>query len=117
MIRNYPWIQDKWVVSIWFNTRYKLFASGSGVHISNKYGEWIKQESLPPKFSESISGEANNNVFVVGDFSLVSHYNGMSWNVYDEIPVGRYISNSYKNGIMVATGDVGSKAIILTMKR
>jgi hypothetical protein len=115
-VKTFPWVQDRWVVSIWFNDIYKLFASGSGVHISNKYGEWIKQESLLPKFSESIIGQANNDVFVVGDFSLISHYNGQNWKVFDDTPSGRYIANAYKNGVMVAVGDMGSKAIVLKMK-
>ena len=115
-VKIFPWVQDRWVVSLWFNDIYKLFASGSGVHISNKYNEWIRQESLPPKFSESISGQANNDVFVVGDFSLVSHYNGQNWKVFDNTTSGRYIVNSYKNGVMIAVGDIGSKAIVLKMK-
>ncbi|MGH2567551.1 MAG: hypothetical protein ACRDGA_04375, partial [Bacteroidota bacterium] len=68
-------------------------------------------------YTRRVRGTDVHDVFVVGDFGFVAHYNGSSWRMYPEAAVALYYSMDYKNNLMIAVGARDGKAVILRMKR
>jgi hypothetical protein len=100
--------------SIWFETPRKIFLCGDGVHY--RVNEtWNRVEELPTIFYNRIRGSGLNNIWVVGDFGVVLHYNGVTWK---EIPglwlsTGNYEGLAIKDNLTVAVGWKGEVAIIV----
>ena len=73
--------------SVWGTAPDNLYLVGDGVFTYN--GESLDFIQLPPEIPnyhmESIRGTAENNMFAVGHFGLVVHYNGNSWHYYPEL--------------------------------
>jgi hypothetical protein len=112
------WITSKRVSSVWMNIKYQLFACGDGVFISNKVNVWEEQDELTFVFTSRIRGTEKNDVFVVGHFGLLAHYNGVSWNEYPEASVALvYNSVDFKNNLIVIIGYTQTKAVIQFMIR
>ncbi len=62
---------------------YIYISTGYGSYLGNRFG-W-KQIDIPaPVWIELIRGESYKNIFFVGDFGLVVHWNGKSWYRYDQ---------------------------------
>jgi len=82
--------------SLWGSSPTNIYAAGEGLfHFdgtdSLKMVEW--PQGVPKYFMGSIRGTAENNIFVVGAFGFVMHYNGQSWRYYDEL----YMDNSLRS--------------------
>ena len=59
-----------------------------------------------------------NDLFIVGDFGLVSHYNGSSWKHYDmSLPNANFYSVSVKGNTVAAVGQDGNNAVITIGRR
>jgi len=107
------WMDDKRINSIWTSNNKFFFTAGDGV-FENKRGYWNQVIDLPPYYSNNIRGNDLNDVFVCGDFGLLSHFNGSSWLTYNEHYMqGILFSIATKNNIVVTVGLKGSKAIIV----
>jgi hypothetical protein len=84
---------------------------------------WQKIPDLPFIYQECIRGTGPNDIFVVGDFGLVSHFNGSTWYTYPTQPGERiYYGLAMKGDLLVAvggitTGGVGGAATILMGRR
>jgi hypothetical protein len=74
---------------------------------------------FPVIYTNRIRGNASNDVITVGDFGIVAHFNGVTWNVYNElaIAVGNYESVSIKNNLVVAVGFSNAQGIVVLGKR
>jgi hypothetical protein len=100
--------------SVWFETPRKIFLCGDGVHY--RVNEtWNRVEDLPSIFYNRIRGSGLNNIWVVGDFGIVLHYNGVTWK---EIPqlwlsTGNYEGLAVKDNLTVAVGWKGESAIVI----
>jgi hypothetical protein len=106
------------MTNIWFMPGKRYYLAGDGLYYTRKLGEtWKRDPNLPLIFKTGIRGHGVNDVFIVGSFGLVSHFNGMSWHHYmgNELPSfsGGFNQMDYKGNIMVAIGDIGSDALIL----
>jgi hypothetical protein len=106
--------------SLWFTNINKVYIVGNGVFYKNNLAidGWQLDDFNPLIYKESIRGTEINNVFIAGDFGLVSHFNGVTWKHYtgNELPnlLGNYYSVNLKNNIMVAVGQLNSgQAIVL----
>ncbi len=113
-VEQVEWVNSRRTHSIWFDDTNSIFSCGGGVYIK-KHRIWIEQTSLPLTYTRRVRGNAKNDVFVVGDFGLVGHYNGTNWKTYPEAAQGLFYSMDYKKRIMVAAGG-SDKAILLVMK-
>ena len=78
--------------TVWCNTPSKLFLAGA-VCYEGTQGNWklsdIPNNSPGPNltglaFMEAVRGNASNNVFICGDRDLIIHWNGSSWNIYNQ---------------------------------
>ena len=100
--------------SVWFETPRKIFLCGDGVHY--RVNEtWKRVEDLPSIFYNRIRGSGLNNIWVVGDFGVVLHFNGVIWK---EIPqlwlsTGNYEGLAVKDNLTVAVGWKGESAIVI----
>lgn len=112
-----PWSTGRRISSIWFKNQYRIFTAGGGVFKGSINGVWNEVKDIPLIFTERIRGNNINDLFVVGHFGVVAHFNGVSWQIYPEVAAALYYSCDYKNNMMVAVGDRNGKAIILRMKR
>ena len=105
---------------VWGTAPDNLYLVGDGVFTYN--GESLNFIQLPPEIPnyhmESIRGTAENNIFAVGHFGFVAHYNGSTWRYYPELY--RYaIASSVAvigNSVFVVGTD-GSQAFIYVGRR
>ena len=112
------------VEGIWFVPGKKYYIAGAGIHYKHSLGNTI-WNSYPPGIvtsylSGGIRGSDINDVFVVGSFFEIVHFNGSSWRNYrDVIPfnngaVGRL---AIKGNLVITVGLSGQKAIAIVGKR
>ena len=106
--------------SIWFANNNKVYVVGNGVYYKDNIMTtgWQLDDTHPLIYKERIRGTISNDIFIVGDFGLVSHFNGAIWKHYtvNELPnlLGNYYSVVLKSNIMVAVGQMNDgQAIIL----
>ncbi len=111
------WKPERRALSIWFNEPNTIFASGDGVFFRHQQEPWQLDETLPSYTKERIRGTDINDIFVVGHFGLVGHFNGLNWRHYPEVAAALYYSCSYKNQTMVAVGERNARGVILRMQR
>ncbi len=79
---------------------------------------WIEQTVIPLVFTERIRGTGKNDVFVVGHFGLLAHYNGVNWREYPEAATALvYTSLDYKNDLMVTVGYTQREGVIQIFRR
>jgi len=75
-------------------------------------GDWV--------YPNRIRGQENNDIFVVGNWMKMAHYNGASWKSFSSVfgTVGDYFSVSIKGNLVCAVGRANSaQAIIVTGRR
>lgn len=110
-ISEFPWKEEERVSNIWTSNGIPVYSAGDGVHIW-KGKEWKKIEGLPSKFAGHVAGSALNNIYVVGDFNMILHYNGESWFVIENNKSGWYEYVIVKDNIVVIVGNRDGKGII-----
>jgi len=78
--------------TVWCSTSTKLFLAGALCYEGTP-GHWnlsdIPNNSPGPNLTglaamEAVRGNASNNVFICGDRDLIIHWNGNSWNIYNQ---------------------------------
>jgi hypothetical protein len=103
--------------SVWFIPNRIYYVAGDGLYPSRTLGPaWMRDLSLPPFYKTSVRGSDLNNVVVVGAFGLVLHYNGSTWENYQDvtsIPNGSFARVALKENLFVALGGNSSEALVL----
>jgi hypothetical protein len=103
------------VSSVWFCSPYKIYLSGGGIfsRAQTEY-RWREVKELPLVYTYCIRGTAANNIWAVGDYGLIAHFNGKTWKqVSGELESDfSYRGLTVKDNIAVAVGRKGSQAII-----
>ncbi len=117
---DWPYNQNS-ILSIWFKNMYKKFACGDGVFEYSKTNGWEMFTGLPNYKTYHIRGNDINDIFAVGAFGFVTHYNGINWKDIFPSQNIRFISLSVTDNLMVDVGyDFSSspvKATILIIRR
>ena len=117
---DWPYNQNS-ILSIWFKNMYKKFACGDGVFEYSKTNGWEMFTGLPNYKTYHIRGNDINDIFAVGAFGFVIHYNGINWKDIFPSQNIRFISLSVTDNLMVAVGYDFSlspvKATILIIRR
>ncbi len=101
--------------SIWCINDKKYFVSGTKLFYSSKpEAGWQEEIYIYPFYKTSIRGSGFNNIFVVGAFGLISHFDGLTWS-NQTISDARYRSVDIKNSTFTAVGRESgtNKAVIL----
>lgn len=85
--------------------------------ISDGIGTWEEQD-VPSIFTRRIRGVAENDVFISGDFGLISHYNGIRCTSWQLQGAGIMFSNDYKGGLFITVGStMDAKGLIVMQRR
>ena len=114
------WLNDDWEKAFIIGS-YGLYRQSS--FISHEVFQQLDRTVIP-EFSRKIRGTAPNNVFFVGEFAMIMHYNGSSFNLYNSIYNPESLDNlksvAVYGDIVVAVGqnvNFPSKGLILKGRR
>lgn len=112
VIGEIPWVENRELYTVWFNTGDKIYAGGEGLFYRTN-NEW-KEETLPALFKFRVRGEELNDILIAGGFGFAAHYNGSSWKTFEEVSLaaGNYKGLAVKSNTVVLSGNGGSKAVI-----
>ena len=106
------------ISTLWFDNSDKYYVAGDGLWFTSKLGQsWTKEKSLLPYYKNDMLGLNHNDIFIVGAYGYIAHYNGANWRNYndDELPFfdGTFASVDYIGNLVVTVGSSGLNAIIL----
>ncbi len=106
-------------MSVWTDQPGQLFTCGAGIFRLGADQRWreIGGIDVVNALTRRIRGMSENDIFAVGAFGAVVHFNGLTFKVYPEVASASYRSCDYKNHLMVAVGSGSSKAVVLKMWR
>jgi hypothetical protein len=107
---------DRTTVSSWTNRGTPIYTCGDGI-FSNRFGGWGEISLNTNVFSNNIRGTSLNDIFVVGDFGLIAHFNGINWKNYNLPIAGNYKSLVIKENIIAIAGNYNGKAIVVIGER
>lgn len=103
---------------IWFNDDKRIYVVGAGLFIYEADSlYWIYVHEYPEgAYLYDIIGP-ENDLFIVGAFGRVSHFNGNTWYHYNsadgaEYFYGRYVSISRKDNMIVACGLMSEGGVV-----
>ncbi|AFH48704.1 Hypothetical protein IALB_0993 [Ignavibacterium album JCM 16511] len=105
--------------SIWFKSQKKYYIVGAGIYFSNNLNKtnWKRTDYQSTRYSEKIRGTNFNDIFIVGSYNQVLHFNGFSWYEYTEYEFGENLSVDIKNNMVVMVGWENDSARIIMGKR
>lgn len=112
-MQNYP------PYSVWFTSTSQVYVCGGGIYRFEN-GTWISMANgLPSIFLNRVRGNGDNDLVVAGDFGVVAHYNGVSWQVYNQLqlPDGNYESIAIRNNLVIAVGWYNGQGYIAIGRR
>ncbi len=115
-ISQFPWLEEERISCVWTKNGVPIYSAGNGVHVW-KGKKWEKISGLPTKFAGHVSGTAINDIFVVGDFNMVIHFNGETWKVIEDNNYGWYQTVKVKEDLVVMVGTKNAKGIVKIGKR
>ena len=95
--------------------------AGSNILFGSK-GNWVLMPEPAFEFIHQVRGNNTNNVFVVGAYNLIMHYNGIEWYKYSELstPIGGVLYGVFVTNNKIFTVGIDetfSKAKIIVGKR
>jgi hypothetical protein len=125
IINSVPCVSGRRPYSVWFENITEIYTCGDGVFRRDLNLRWreIAGNDVIPVFTNKLRGQAENDIFIVGDYGTVAHYNGITFRIFQEVGetlnnTGIFFSCDYRAGFFIAVGtQSGSKAIILKMNR
>jgi len=114
-----------WSISgIWFVPNQKYYIVGHGIHQKDKLSDpqWnVYAPGVVTSYgSGSISGNGLNDIFVVGSYFEIVHYNGLSWyNYRDDLPFthGPLCGVDIKDDLVAISGYRDREAIVIIGRR
>jgi hypothetical protein len=114
---HYSWSGGS-VHTVWFRNHLRLFAAGGGIWHRLPNGTWHNQPSLPTWFKERIRGKAENDVFAVGHFGFLAHYNGANWHVYPDLAItSSWDSMDYNASTVCVVGFLSGRGVVAIGRR
>ena len=112
------------LTGIWFDPCRVYYVVGVGIYSKETLLDTINWNgpglSATQYTSSAIRGNHINDLFVVGAYGDVLHYNGVSWFSYREytaLSAGSYYEVAVKDDLVCAVGADGGRAVILRGKR
>jgi hypothetical protein len=110
--------------SVWFVPNQKYYVVGAGIGQKDRLDNspWSVYPSgvVTSYMSSRVRGRAINDVFVVGSFRELVHFNGESWHNYrDQVPItnGALGQIAMTEHLVIAVGDDGQPAIAVVGRR
>lgn len=113
-----------WTLSaIWFIPERKyIIGGGGGLTISQRIEDlkWSRDKMVTNYYPTSVRGNSLNDVFAVGAFGLLLHFDGFQWYSHHNqtyMPSGAFREISVKNNTLIAVGWENNKACALIGRR
>lgn len=93
---------------IWTSNGLTVYVSGPGIW-RNTGSSWRQMSGAPQnQFLTGIRGTSENNFFAIAWQGVLSHFNGVSWHQYAEIPPNyNFEAIAVSNNLVVAVGFTG----------
>ena len=110
------WTLVRAVSSVWTNDTSKLYVCGDGV-FERSGGAWQEMKTGASIGTTGIRGNSVNDIFVIGGFGFIAHYNGSTWQIYPPSLDGQYNSVAVRGNLCIAVCTTGDKAVITIGKR
>ena len=100
---SWPSMED--ATSIWTTNGFAIYAAGVGIW-RNRGSSWQRMGGLPSGILFTrVRGSSSNNIFAVGSFGTLVHWNGTNWRQYGELPTDfRYQGIAVSQNMVVAVG-------------
>jgi len=105
-IENFPWVENTQVSSIWRQNKHRIFACGKGIWIYNGK-KWHEYKNFHEQLWFCIRANEVNDIFVVGDFGYILHFNGLSWRSFRIQDQNLLVSLDVKDNLVVAVSWTG----------
>jgi len=113
------------IVGVWFVTDEEYYIVGDGIgqkHSLQDTSPWTvyPTAALAKYYSESIRGNAINDIIIVGAYGDILHYNGSTWKDYSDqtsLANGAFTSVAMKGNLVIAVGGNGPQAVITMGRR
>ena len=109
---------------IWFVPEKKYYVVGGGIQQKDRIADVVWSGYAPGLVtdyeSSKVRGTGLNDVFIVGSFMEIVHFNGNSWyNYRNEIPIasGAFASVVVKGNLVIAVGYLGQQPMTIVGKR
>jgi len=115
-VDSIAWTPGKDVVSVWSVKDGPIYACGDGLYQNDGAG-WKQIDFGANIYCNRMRGSSSNNVFVVGDFGLIAHYNGNSWAVFYPIRDAILTSVAVTSDLVVAVGTLNGNGVVITGHR
>jgi hypothetical protein len=96
------------ITTVWgYDPNHVYIKTGAGTFLGNRFG-WTKI-NIPNDniYTHHIRGSSYKNIFSVGDFSLLVHWNGKSWHRYEGL------SRSPDGDVLLSTWTDGNAAFVV----
>jgi hypothetical protein len=111
------WRDDKEVCSVWTKDGRIFYAAAGGGVFDNIKGYW-RENDIGANYSINyIRGTEINDIFVLGLFGLIVHYNGINWKKIYENSNDSFTSIYITEHIIVAVGYRNSRGLAIICKR
>lgn len=109
--------ENKYISSVWTRSGHPIYLAGDGVFY-NKNNNWEPINNISNKFVEKIRGDLLNDIFIVGHYGLIAHFNGLNWRTYPTLEMdGIYKTVALGQELVVIGGKENSNAVLLIGKR
>ena len=103
---------------LWFIANRKYVIVGAGYYSSVNYNKtWKETAGLPNIYMEAVAANGINDIFVCGDFGLLSHFNGSSWKHFYKYTQGVNKAIDVKDNTIICLSRDQRKAYIIHGKR
>jgi hypothetical protein len=108
------WNYNHRVMSVWFTYHSNIYVCGSTIRLYRN-GRW-NLLNLTDYFTNRVRGSSPNNIFIVGAFGVMLHFNGLSWHQYSELMLstGKLVSLAVHDDMVVAVGYTAQHGYIIT---
>lgn len=115
-VNEMKWDARTSITSTWTRKGLPIYSSGDGVY---KYDgqDWKRIPGLPSIFTNKVLGTKLNDIFVVGAFGLILHFNGMTWQSLVSLGSGALGQVAIKDDIIAIAGREGGKAVVKIGRR
>ncbi|HSW55973.1 MAG TPA: hypothetical protein VLH59_12870 [Ignavibacteriaceae bacterium] len=109
-VDSVSWNRDVRLYSAWAVNENILYVCGEGAYV-NKFGVW-NEIDLYPVGTNSVRGNGQNDIFIVGDSGAIFHFNGVSWKMLSTPNNKGYSKVAVKGNIVVICGNYQGKGLI-----
>jgi hypothetical protein len=108
------------IVDIWFKANKKYYVCGAGLFSKSnvEMNEPWEELTASSVYLESIDGNRLNDIVICGSFGELLHYNGASWESFEDMPGGSLLlSVKIKDDLVVTVGIENPMAFIAIGRR